>query len=254
MAVIWQKKIDAQHYEIRTAGKSRRLYKNGVCHSQFNPGNIITGSIWDLLILPSCYQPDVHPARVLLLGVGGGAVIRQLHSLFCPESITGVEKDALHIDLGRRFFGLDMDSLELVEADAVDWLRRHRKHRYELIIEDMFSESSRRPVRAVPADGEWLKCLTRHLSGSGILVMNFASEEEFRESAVCQDMKLRNRFTSIYRLTLPTLDNVVVAMHKRAVDHKGIHRNIMHNPVLERAVMSRKLKYRIRKLRQLKHG
>ncbi len=37
MAVLWQKKTAGQHYEVRTAGNSRRLYKNGVCHSQFNP-------------------------------------------------------------------------------------------------------------------------------------------------------------------------------------------------------------------------
>ena len=76
MAIIWQKKVRDNLYEVRSAGKSRRLYKNGVCHSQYNPGSIMTGSIWDLLLLPACYQTGVNYKKILVLGVGGGAVIR----------------------------------------------------------------------------------------------------------------------------------------------------------------------------------
>jgi len=45
MAIIWQKNIDGTKYEVRAAGKTRRLYTNGVCHSEFNPDKLVTGSI-----------------------------------------------------------------------------------------------------------------------------------------------------------------------------------------------------------------
>ncbi len=134
MAVLWQKKTAGQHYEVRTAGNSRRLYKNGVCHSQFNPANPVTGSIWDLLILPSCYQPETAPRRVLVLGVGGGAVILQLQELFNPELIIGVEMDPLHLDIARRFFGLGSDNVKLIRSDAVSWLRDACDQKFDLVI------------------------------------------------------------------------------------------------------------------------
>ena len=37
MAILWQQTIDGNHYEVRTAGGSVRLYRNGVNHSQWNP-------------------------------------------------------------------------------------------------------------------------------------------------------------------------------------------------------------------------
>ena len=58
MAILWQKTVDQNRYEIRTAGKTRRLYTNGVCHSEFNADKIFTGSVWDLLILPAWFYGD----------------------------------------------------------------------------------------------------------------------------------------------------------------------------------------------------
>ena len=250
MAVLWQKKIGNQHYEVRTAGKSRRLYKNGVCHSQFNPDNIITGSIWDLLLLPAFFQPENRIRQILV--VGGGAVIKQLDTLLNPEAITGIEKDPLHVEIARKHFSLDLDNLELIESDAVTWLIENRKRKFDLIIEDMFTEDARSPVRAIHADNEWIETLVQRLSVRGILVMNFASAREFRESAVYCDMRIRNYFKSIFQLTLPTLNNYVIAMDKREVSQADIHKNIRSVPELERAILSRKLKYRIRKIRILK--
>ncbi len=214
----------------------------------------MTGSIWDLLILPSCYQPETAPRRVLVLGVGGGAVILQLQELFNPELIIGVEMDPLHLDIARRFFGLGSDNVKLIRSDAVSWLRDACDQKFDLIIEDMFTEAGRRPVRAVPADNAWLKTLVKHLSPRGILVMNFASTAEFRDSAIYREMPVRNFFSAIYQLTLPSLDNLVIAMHRHPVLHTAMHGNIMNMPVLRRAVLTKKLRYRSRKLRQLKQG
>lgn len=253
MAILWQKKVNGEHYEVRTAGNSHRLYKNGVCHSQYNSHNVMTGSIWDLLLLPACYQVETPVDDVLVLGVGGGAVIRQLHELCGPESVTGVELDGVHLEIARRYFGLDMEGLQLYEAEAVSWLQND-KRKYGLIIEDMFSESARRPVRAVSANQEWLQSLVTHLRSDGTLIMNFASSAEFRQSVIYKEMAVRNYFADIYQLTMPTLDNVVIAMHKKPVIHTAIHRNLTEIPQIQRAFMSKKLKYRIRKIRQLKNS
>ena len=118
MAEIWQKYIDGTKYQVRKAGLTLRLYTNGVCHSEFNPRRLVTGSIWDLLILPAFFYGPRNIKRVLMLGVGGGASILQLHHLLQPESITGVELNSVHLDIARRFFNVDVTSVDLNESEA----------------------------------------------------------------------------------------------------------------------------------------
>ncbi len=42
---------------MRTAGKTLRLYTDGVFHSQFNPNHAVTGGVWDALMLPAFFYP-----------------------------------------------------------------------------------------------------------------------------------------------------------------------------------------------------
>ena len=70
IAVLYRKKVGRCLYEIRAAGSTRRLYTDGVLHSQFNPRRLITGSVWDLLWLGLFFRPDPNPKRVLVLGLG----------------------------------------------------------------------------------------------------------------------------------------------------------------------------------------
>ena len=106
MSVLWQTERNGTRYSVRAHGASVRLYSNGVFHSQWNPDRPFAGGVWDCLSLPALYRPAAALRRVLLLGVGGGAVIRQLQTLVPFESLTAVEIDPVHIDVARRWFGV----------------------------------------------------------------------------------------------------------------------------------------------------
>lgn len=55
MAIVWSRQLSGVHYEVRSAGNSLRLYTDGVFHSQYNPCRLITGHVWDLLMLPAFF-------------------------------------------------------------------------------------------------------------------------------------------------------------------------------------------------------
>ncbi|MEJ2060857.1 MAG: class I SAM-dependent methyltransferase, partial [Gammaproteobacteria bacterium] len=101
MAVLWEKRSGGRHYEVRGAGATRRLYTDGVFHSQFSPRRPLTGSIWDLLLLPAYFHDPSDIRRVLVLGVGGGTVIRQFQHFIAPECIEGVELNPVHLTVAR---------------------------------------------------------------------------------------------------------------------------------------------------------
>ncbi|MGH1471199.1 MAG: spermidine synthase [Cellvibrionaceae bacterium] len=190
MAIIWchERTISQQDgsrikksYQVRSAGNSLRLYTNGVFHSQYNPLYPIGGTIWDLLALPAIYSTH-KIKRVLLLGVGGGAVIQQLKSLIDCEEIVGIELDPIHIKIAKKYFKVTAKKNNISKsrdknrnqnkkkpckvtlhcADAIKWLKEYRGKKFDLIIDDLFFEEEGVPQRAVAADSQWCGLIAKH--------------------------------------------------------------------------------------------
>lgn len=247
MALLWHKQRGATRYEVRSAGNSRRLYTNGVFHSQYNPRQPVTGSVWDLLSLPAFFAPRAVQ-RVLLLGVGGGAVLRQLNHFLAPAALVGVELDAVHLYVARRFFDVAAPNVTLHHADALRWVSEYRGVRFDLIIDDLFGDAGGVPQRAVAADGRWFRTLGRLLTPSGTLVFNFAATAELRASAWFHDRRLQARYPAAFRLSAPAYDNAVGAFLRRPADSAGLRRQLAAFPALDPARRGCRLDYRIRRL------
>lgn len=251
MAVIWQQRIDGKHYEVRSAGATRRLYTGGVCHSQYNPKRPLTGAVWDLLMLPAFFYPPGNIHRVLVLGVGGGAVIAQLHRFVGPRCIVGVELDPVHIRIARRFFGIGGDAVALHAADARAWVEDYHGPKFDLIIDDLYGDEKGEPVRAVPATVRWWDALLQHLSPEGALVVNFVSLAELTRSAFFHSRRMARRFPAAFRFTLHHYDNAVGAFLRREATSMELHRNLAATPGLNPNLKTSRLRYRMARIQAL---
>lgn len=238
-------------YEVRTAGSSRRLYTNGVLHSQISSRCPVTGSVWDLLWLPSLLSPPGEIQRVLLLGVGAGTVIHQLQAFVQPSLIVGVECDPMHLKIAREFFDVETTGATLVEADAAQWLARYRGERFDMIIDDLCSGRAAMPHRAVPLTARWFRCLSSNLSNRGTLVINFTSYPELRDSAIARTEDLAKKFESAYELRAPHTENVVVALCRESTESADLRTRVRQSPVLGGLLDRGKLRYSIRRLSRL---
>ena len=137
MAIVWSYATEADYYQVRTAGASVRLYRNGVHHSQWNPKRPLSGSVWDLLALPALYRKLGTVRTVCVLGFGAGAVAGVLQAVASPDSITGVELDPMHLSIADGFFDC-VEGCELVAGDAVEWVQEQDGvSGYDLIIDDL---------------------------------------------------------------------------------------------------------------------
>lgn len=251
MALLWHKQDGNTRYEVRSAGNTRRLYTNGVFHSQYNATQPVTGSVWDLLLLPAFFLPANSLKRVLVLGVGGGAVIRQLNHFLSPQQIVGVELNPVHLEVAREFFEVEAANVELVEADARWWLKQYRGEPFDMIIDDIFSDADGDPQRAVPADGPWMRGLLKHLSADGVLVCNFGSPQELKECAWFQQPSIGNRFAAAFQLTTPLYENAIGAFLRQPSDSAVLRERLRHIPGLNPDLASSKLNYRIRRLKRV---
>lgn len=209
MAIAWQKEVNGTYYQVRTAGSSVRLYTDGVFHSQYNQRTKISGGIWDLLMIPAFLHRPQELKRILVLGVGGGAVLRMFLDHFSPESITGIELNPTHIRVARKFFGLNNRKIELVEQDAVTWLKLYKGPPFDLVIDDLFGEQDGEPIRAVEADIHWGKLVSKNLSASGLLICNFLSRKEICQSGFSKLFFNDEKFKSAWIFENHRYDNQI---------------------------------------------
>jgi len=246
MAVVFSRQQGSTRYEIRTAGRSVRLYTNRILHTQYHPERLVTGGVWDLLALPALALPQVR--RVLLLGVGGGAAIHLLRA-WCPGvHVTGVELNPMHLQLARRYFELRGRDIHLVKADARDFVEQYQGERFDLVIEDIFSGRNGMPDRVFAADRHWCRVLGRLVNAEGALVLNTVSRQQLAASALVSDASVSKHWKSQLCLTMPAYANAVGAFFRQAVNPGGLRSVIRADA--RRAAQERngQLRYRIRRL------
>ncbi len=249
MAVLWQKQTDDTRYEIRTAGKSLRLYSNGVFHTQYNPRQPLTGHVWDLLMLPAFFYPAGEIKRVLVLGVGGGAVIQMLRHFLQPQQIVGVELNPVHVYVARRFFNIKGHGIQLIQHDAVQWLRDYQGEKFDLIIDDLFGEEDGEPVPVIKANGVWFGDMLKQLNSDGMIVRNFIDRNELLNAAGLTHKAISRKFQSVFQFTSTYNENFVAAFLKRKASSQMLRRRLVATPGLNPRLKTSRLRYRLRQLK-----
>lgn len=217
MAVLWSFDDGENVYEVRSAGASIRLYRNGVNHSQWNPKRPLAGSVWDLLTLPALHRKRGALKDGLMLGFGAGASGRQLRELAQLENLVGVELDPVHLSIADGYFDC-AEGCELIAGDAVEWVEGQERESYDYIVDDLYAEEGNIPVRCVPMDLAWFEQLTDLLKPDGILVLNIIEPEKLPYLPVLVNPKLRARLPFCLGFRLEGYENRVVAFSAERFD------------------------------------
>jgi spermidine synthase len=116
-----------------------------------------------------------RPRTALLLGLGGGAMLRHLAAYVPDCAVTVVERDAAVVDLARRFFHITQP---IVAGDAQDIVADARG-RYDVILADLYDGRG----MASFEPGFWRDC-ARALAPGGCLAANWAA---FVDDRVARD-------------------------------------------------------------------
>lgn len=108
--------------------------------------------------------------RVLLLGLGGGSIIRSLLKKYhFKGSITAVEIDEVVIELAAKEFQVrDSEQIRIVEGDALDYVLR-MKEPFPLVIVDVFIDDT---VPEPFYSKEFCDGLRRCISQNGFVLFN----------------------------------------------------------------------------------
>jgi spermidine synthase len=133
---------------VDESGGQRTLVVDETFASFYRPGEIATRCVWDAIAAPILWLPPSRRRRILILGLGGGSIARLARALAPDAEIVGVELDPEVVRLARAHLDLDRLEIEVVVADAFEWLRTQARggarattrgaQRFDVILEDIF--------------------------------------------------------------------------------------------------------------------
>ncbi len=220
--IAWEKHSGGKHYQLRTAGRTQRLYTNGVFHSQYKPHMLLNGGVWDLLWLPLFFLPADKIRDVLVLGLGSGAAVAKIQRAFPAARICCVDIDRWHIHIARRFTRLDPHNLEIIHADALEYIQNVSPRRFDVIVDDLYAEVDGEPQRVIDfceANKHWLRRLRKWLRPGGLLVANCLSRAQARQLLSARGLK--PAFPGGFALRQAGFENVVAAVSDAPMDKKA---------------------------------
>ncbi len=214
---------------VRPRGGGLELRVDGTLASFFVPGRETTGSVWDALAAPLLLLPPRRRRRILILGLGGGSAARLVRALAPEALVVGVELDAEVLRTARRWLGLDALGVEVVRADARDFLTAERR-RFDAILEDVFVGRGRgvRKPDWLPEPG--LVLAARRLARDGILASNALDEAPAVERA------LRRLFPRCLRIEVAEFDNRIVVGSRARLSGRELRRRARGQPVFAHAL------------------
>jgi spermidine synthase len=139
------------------------LLVDGVVQSVLVDDGPLGPGYWPLML------PEARPSQALILGLGGGTIAHLLTRRFGPIPITGVECDPRVIRLACSAFGLELPHLEIIEADAFQFVE-DAAGPYGYVAVDLFAaDAIPRQIFARP----FLKRIRALLTPGGLAAINF---------------------------------------------------------------------------------
>ena len=156
--------------------------------------------------LAAVYPQDIK--RVLVLGLGGGAVPLYLARSLPDATVDSVEVDPGVIEAAKKYFGLrETERFHLIESDGRIYLNRHSE-KYDIIVLDAFS-GSYIPFHMMTK--EFYQLVRDHLAPHGVVAINILPSVKLYDSNV-RTLKLVFDNLDFFDSGDPTVDetNVIV--------------------------------------------
>jgi len=183
----------------------------GATHATWHPRRLLTGHAWDAISAAALLHPG-QPKSILMLGLGGGTVFRQLRRFLPDTEFTAVEIDADMIRLARLYMELDAQRVEVIHDDAFAWLKTPHGP-YDLVIDDLYRCGATDVERPVEVTRGLLDTLCTHLAPGGSLIMNLVIGKGHRNTHRAARAAFLERFSSVRAVRPPLSVNEVLCGH-----------------------------------------
>jgi spermidine synthase len=132
-------------------------------------------------------------SEILILGLGGGSMVKVIDKIFPGSKITAVDIDPLMVELGEKHLGLDRKSVNVRIDDAYAFVKKtvKAKKKFDLICVDLYV-GDQFPEEFESKD--FMKLVMKLLKNSGAAVFNRLYYDEKRS----QSVKFGNNLSKVF--------------------------------------------------------
>jgi hypothetical protein len=121
----------------------------------------------------------------------------------------------MHIEIAEQFFNCQGPGIELVCADACQWVvQQDATHNatYDVLIDDLFLDGADDPFRANTLDTTWMQSMTQCLARHGMIIQNHLDLESAQH--VASQPWVRSQFATAILFATPSFENVILTLYR----------------------------------------
>ena len=194
-----------------------RLNEGQGVHSIYNPNTLQYNGPWDQFLVSPYFYADRKPSdikRVAIVGLAAGTTARQMTAVYGDIPIDGFEIDPKIVEVGQKYFDMNMPNLNIVIGDGRLNLERS-PYKYDIIAVDAY-----RPPYIPPhmTTQEFFQIAESHLTDNGVLTLNSASVPGDRRLINGLATTMGTIFPSIYTVDIPgSLNTMIFATKQKTI-------------------------------------
>ena len=191
-----------------------RLNEGQGQHSIYHPETLQYNGPWDQFLVSPYFYANRKPSdikRAAIVGLAAGTTARQMTAVYGAIPIDGYELDPKIVEVGQKYFDMNMPNLNVIIGDGRLNLERS-EHLYDIIAVDAY-----RPPYIPPhmTTREFFEICASHLTENGVLTINSASVPGDRRLINGLATTMATVFPSIYTVDIPGSLNTMIFATKQ---------------------------------------
>lgn len=203
-----------------------RLNEGQGVHSEYNPHTLAYGGPWQQFLSAPFFLPERKPAdvqRIGIIGLAAGTVARQAAAVFPQVVMDGWEIDPKIVEVGRRYFDMNLPNLNVYVQDGRLGLERSPEQ-YDLIIVDAY-----RPPYIPPhlTTREFFQIVADHLQPDGALAINVGRTPTDRRLIDGLATTIGTLFPSVYVMDVPNTFNSIIYATLQPTEAQALLENLV---------------------------
>lgn len=206
-----------------------RLNEGQGMHSMYHPTQLGFNGPWEQVLAapffnPAPYNPD-DVKSLAIVGLAAGTTARQAAAVYGEDiAIDGIEIDPLIVDVGRKYFAMDMPNLNVIVQDG-RWGLAHSRSRYNIISVDAY-----RPPY-IPwhlTTREFFQEAYDHLAQDGVLVINVGRGPNDRRLINAIGSTVSAVFPTVFVMDIPGTFNSIIYATAQPCDPANLDANLAY--------------------------
>ncbi|HPH97207.1 MAG TPA: fused MFS/spermidine synthase [Anaerolineaceae bacterium] len=226
--MIYEKETPYNYIQVLELDGYRylRLNDGQGMHSVYHPQEIDYHGPWEQVMVAPMFNAQFDPAgveRAAIVGLAAGTTARQLTAVYGAIPIDGYEIDPDIIEVGQRYFGMDLPNINAIAEDG-RWGLEHSPYRYDIISVDAY-----RPPYIPPhlTTREFFQMVHDHLTEDGVMAINIGRSPEDRQLIDALGTTIDSVFSDVYVMDVPYSFNSVLFATRQPTRLENFYANYL---------------------------